>query len=176
MLKKSVEIEYEPRSCGTQWKIPTPQGHHKHPPLVLWILSRRSRHSLPVTTATLAADLLQSVGTSSLLSHTHTHTYRLNGRRRWLHTCTKFCTPNTPSKHRIAQYQERVSPQSRTGFLAAKAFCRKHAGLFLWMFKVALYPLHLSCERVKPWVEVTPTNCLLFICLPTVLIWGFLRI
>lgn len=75
------------------------------------------------------------------LSHTHTNTYRLNGRRRWRHTCTKFCTPNTPSKaraHSVAQYQERVSPQSRTGFLAAssdaKAFCRKHAGLFLWMF------------------------------------------
>lgn len=73
-LKRSVEIQHEPQSCSAQWKIPTPQGHHKHPPPVLWILSRRSRHSLPVSTATLAADLLQSVGTSSLLPLALTHT------------------------------------------------------------------------------------------------------
>lgn len=59
-------------------KILTPQGHHKHPPLVLWIFIQRSRHSLVVTTATLATDLLQSATSSSIVRPppaAHVHGY-----------------------------------------------------------------------------------------------------
>lgn len=88
--------------------------------------------------------------------YTHSCTWTLNCRLRWLHTCTKFCTPSkhkptrSPCTRKEWAHSLERSHEFSWSVVWHKAFCRKHTGLFVWMFKVALYSFRLIDKQVKP--------------------------
>lgn len=106
----------------------TPQGHHRHPLLLLF--TQYSQHNLLVTTATLTRDLLQSVTTLS----THTH--------RWqVHTC-EYCIRTRPCKYAHSlctnasvrarsETGEHTSTQSQT-ILSLFSWCVSAKWFSLW--------------------------------------------